>query len=69
MTSSDSGADDSTYWPIYIARSDGQGYQNLDHQPLDLGEVQDVTQHERWEVIIGFHLANQLAPKVDSDSG
>ncbi|KAK0672722.1 hypothetical protein QBC41DRAFT_243008 [Cercophora samala] len=59
--------DDSSaeYWPITIARSDGQGYPDLDLIPLDLNEDSDVTQLERWEVIIGGHLAMQLAPKED----
>lgn len=54
------------YWPISIARSDGQSYQDLDQKPLDMGEDQDVTQLERWQVIIGGHLGMQLAPKDDS---
>ncbi|VBB84080.1 Putative protein of unknown function [Podospora comata] len=53
------------YWPISIARSDGQSYQDLDQKPLDMGEDQDVTQLERWQVIIGGHLGMQLAPKDD----
>lgn len=54
------------YWPIYIARSDGQEYPNLDHSALSPNEDQDVTQQERWEVIIAGHLQNQIGPKDDS---
>lgn len=54
------------YWPIKIARSDSHGYANLDHNALNPKEDQDVTQLERWEVILGGHLAAQLAPKDDS---
>ncbi|KAK4230085.1 transcription-silencing protein Clr2-domain-containing protein [Podospora fimiseda] len=53
------------YWPITIARSDGRGYQGLDHEALDLNNPQDVAQLERWEVIIAGHLQIQLAPKDD----
>ncbi|KAL2200678.1 transcription-silencing protein Clr2-domain-containing protein [Corynascus similis CBS 632.67] len=53
------------YWPIYIARSDGQEYPNLDHSALSPNEDQDVTQQERWEVIIAGHLQNQIGPKDD----
>ena len=60
---SDGSAD---YWPIHIARSDGQGYPNLDHNALSPTEDQDVTQLERWKVIIAGHIQNQLAPKEDS---
>ncbi|KAK4204889.1 hypothetical protein QBC40DRAFT_336519 [Triangularia verruculosa] len=64
MASSGSKDDSSAeYWPITLARSDGQGYTDLDQNPLDLNEDSDVTQLERWEVIIGGHLAMQLAPK------
>ncbi|KAK3991340.1 transcription-silencing protein Clr2-domain-containing protein [Cladorrhinum sp. PSN332] len=56
---------DDLYWPITIARSDGQCYQGLDHEPLDLNNPQDVAQLERWEVIIAGHLQIQLAPKDD----
>ncbi|KAK4172147.1 hypothetical protein QBC36DRAFT_223327 [Triangularia setosa] len=66
MASSASKDDSSAeYWPITIARSDGQGYSELDQNSLDLNEDSDVTQLERWEVIIGGHLAMQLAPKED----
>ncbi len=56
------------YYPITIARSDGVGYtrSNNDHIALSPNEEQDVLQLERWEVIIGGHLAAQLAPKHDS---
>ncbi|KAK4458318.1 transcription-silencing protein Clr2-domain-containing protein [Cladorrhinum samala] len=63
MASSAPQADE--YWPMYIARSDGQGYQNLDQLPLDLKDENDVAQLERWEVIVGGHLQIQLAPKDD----
>ncbi|KAJ4300215.1 hypothetical protein N0V88_002885 [Collariella sp. IMI 366227] len=53
------------YWPIYIARSDGQAYTNLDHIPLSADEDQDVTQQERWEVIVAGHLQNQAGPRDD----
>ncbi|KAH6856438.1 transcription-silencing protein Clr2-domain-containing protein [Chaetomium sp. MPI-CAGE-AT-0009] len=53
------------YWPIHIARSDGQSYEHLDHSPLSPSEDQDVTQLERWEVIVAGHLQNQIAPKDD----
>ncbi|KAK4157267.1 transcription-silencing protein Clr2-domain-containing protein [Chaetomidium leptoderma] len=53
------------YWPIHIARSDGQGYPNLDHSALSLTEDQDITQLERWAVIVAGHLQNQLGPKDD----
>ncbi|KAL2153385.1 hypothetical protein VTH82DRAFT_4540 [Thermothelomyces myriococcoides] len=53
------------YWPIHIARSDGQGYPNLDHSALNPSEDQDVTQQERWEVIVAGHLQNQVGPKDD----
>jgi hypothetical protein len=67
MASSASQSDASTdYWPIQIARSDGQEYPNLDHSPLNPNEDQDVTQLERWEVIVAGHLQNQIAPKDDS---
>lgn len=56
------------YWPIHIARSDGQGYPNLDHSALNPSEDQDVTQQERWEVIVAGHLQNQVGPKDDSKS-
>ncbi|KAK0745067.1 hypothetical protein B0T21DRAFT_408121 [Apiosordaria backusii] len=66
MASSASKDDSSAeYWSLTIARSDGQGYTDLDQNPLDLNEDSDVTQLERWEVIIGGHLAMQLAPKED----
>jgi len=54
------------YWPIRIARSDGQGYQHLDNNALSDNDDQDVTQRERWEVIIAGHLQTQLGPKDDS---
>lgn len=54
------------YWPIHIARSDGQAYTNLDHIPLSPDEDQDVTQQERWEVIVAGHLQNQAGPRDDS---
>lgn len=67
MANSASQNDASTeYWPIHIARSDGQGYNVKDHSSLDPNEDQDVAQLERWEVIIAGHLQNQLAPKGDS---
>lgn len=67
MASSAAQSDTSAeYWPIQIARSDGQGYQNLDHSPLAPNEDQDVTQLERWEVIVAGHLQNQIGPKDDS---
>lgn len=67
MAHSASQSDASTeYWPIYITRSDGQGYANLDHNPLSPNEDQDVTQLERWEVIIAGHLQNQIGPRDDS---
>ncbi|KAL2157526.1 hypothetical protein VTH06DRAFT_6077 [Thermothelomyces fergusii] len=53
------------YWPIHIARSDGQGYPNLDHSALNPNEDQDVTQQERWEVIVAGHLQNQVGPRDD----
>ncbi|KAK4165211.1 transcription-silencing protein Clr2-domain-containing protein [Cladorrhinum sp. PSN259] len=56
---------DDLYWPLTIARSDGRGYQNLDHQALDLNDPQDVAQLERWQVIVAGHLQIQLAPKDD----
>jgi len=55
------------YYPIQLARSDGKGYLNLDHNPLDPDEGKDVEQLERWEVIIAGHLQFQLAPKEDSE--
>ncbi|AEO55127.1 hypothetical protein MYCTH_2298606 [Thermothelomyces thermophilus ATCC 42464] len=58
----DAGTD---YWPIHITRSDGQGYPNLDHSALSPNEDQDVTQQERWEVIVAGHLQNQVGPKDD----
>ncbi|KAK0645565.1 transcription-silencing protein Clr2-domain-containing protein [Cercophora newfieldiana] len=54
---------DGNYYPVQIARSDGKGYPNLDHNPIDPNEVKDVEQLERWEVIIAHHLQFQLAPK------
>jgi hypothetical protein len=54
------------YWPIYLARSDGQGYPNLDHNPLKPDDERDVATLERWEIEIGKELAKQLAPKDDS---
>ncbi|KAK3380172.1 transcription-silencing protein Clr2-domain-containing protein [Lasiosphaeria ovina] len=53
------------YYPITIARSDGKGYSNLDHNPLNHKEDQDIQQLERWEVIIAGHLQNQLGLKDD----
>ncbi|KAK3688392.1 transcription-silencing protein Clr2-domain-containing protein [Podospora appendiculata] len=53
------------YYPIHIARSDGRGYMNLDHNALNPKEDQDVQQLERWEVILAGHLQYQLAPKED----
>ncbi len=55
------------YWPIHIARSDGQGWTGLDHGPISSTEDQDVTQLERWEVIVAGHLHNQLGPRDDSE--
>lgn len=68
------------YWPIHIARSDGvapsyaqawsdrDGHRGLNapHRALIPDEDQDVTQLERWEVIVAGHLQLQLAPKDDS---
>lgn len=54
------------YWPLTIARSDGQGYANLDHLPLDTNLVSDSAQSERWLVIIAGHLQNQIGPRQDS---
>jgi hypothetical protein len=66
MASTTAQQDASDYWPIHIARSDGQSYPNLDHSSLNPSEDQDVTQLERWEVIVAGHLQNQIAPKDDS---
>jgi hypothetical protein len=67
MASSTAQNDASTdYWPIHIARSDGQSWPSLDHNALSSSEDQDVTQLERWEVIVAGHLQNQIAPKDDS---
>ena len=55
------------YFPITIARTDSQGYPNLDHNALNPKEDADIQQQERWEVILGGHLAYQLAPKDDSE--
>ena len=57
------------YYPISIPRSDGKGYTNLDHNPLNLKEDQDIQQLERWEVIIAGHLQYQLGLKDDSECG
>ncbi|KAK3294665.1 transcription-silencing protein Clr2-domain-containing protein [Chaetomium fimeti] len=65
MASTTAQQDASDYWPIHIARSDGQAYPNLDHSSLNPSEDQDVTQLERWEVIVAGHLQNQIAPKDD----
>jgi hypothetical protein len=54
------------YWPIHIARSDGQAYTGIDHFALSSSEDQDVTQLERWEVIVAGHLQNQIGPRDDS---
>lgn len=54
------------YYPIHIARSDGQGYAGLDHRALKPDDDEDMKQLERWEVIIAGHLSYQLAPKDDS---
>lgn len=62
------GADDdgSDYWPIYITRSDGQGYTNLDNFPLNEDDSSDVAARERWEVIVAGHLQRELGPRDDS---
>ncbi|KAK4126572.1 hypothetical protein N657DRAFT_643354 [Parathielavia appendiculata] len=60
-----SSAQNDEYWPIHIARSDGQGYAQLDHVALRDDEEQDVAQRERWEVIVAGHLQNQIGPKDD----
>ncbi|KAK4099670.1 hypothetical protein N658DRAFT_567977 [Parathielavia hyrcaniae] len=60
-----SSAQNDEYWPIHIARSDGQGYVQLDHVALRDDEEQDVAQRERWEVIVAGHLQNQIGPKED----
>ncbi|KAG7287729.1 hypothetical protein NEMBOFW57_007242 [Staphylotrichum longicolle] len=66
MASSTAQNDASTeYWPIHIARSDGQSWPTLDHKPLNSSEDQDITQLERWEVIVAGHLQNQIGPKDD----
>ncbi|KAL1842636.1 hypothetical protein VTJ49DRAFT_4684 [Mycothermus thermophilus] len=65
--SSSVGADSngSEYWPIHIARSDGQGYTNLDNFPLSDNDGLDVEARERWEVIVAGHLQKELGPKDD----
>lgn len=60
--------DGKNYYPITIARSDGRGYQNLDHNAIDPNDDKDVEQLERWQVIIAHHLQFQLAPKGESES-
>ncbi|KAL2263168.1 hypothetical protein VTK26DRAFT_7919 [Humicola hyalothermophila] len=66
MTSSASQTDASTdYWPIHIVRSDGRGYDDLDHNALNRDDDQDIAQLERWEVIVAGHLQNQIGPKDD----
>lgn len=55
------------YYPIKIHRTDSLGYANLDHNALNPKEDQDIQQLERWEVILGGHLANQLAPADESE--
>jgi hypothetical protein len=68
MASTAASNDASTdYWPIHIARSDGQSWTGLDHGPISSTEDQDVTQLERWEVIVAGHLHNQLGPRDDSE--
>jgi hypothetical protein len=64
-TGEDDANDD--YYPIHIARSDGKGYANLDHNALSPKEDKDVTQLERWEVILAGHLMNQLGPRDESE--
>ncbi|SPQ20078.1 0b105275-aca8-4a02-af70-d2fa6273f459 [Thermothielavioides terrestris] len=54
------------YWPIHIARSDGQGYTKLDHTALSPDNDADVAQLERWEVIVAGHLQNQVGPQGDT---
>jgi hypothetical protein len=58
------------YWPIHIARSDGQSWPQNDipvkFWPLSPDDDQDVTQLERWEVIVAGHLQNQIGPRDDS---
>ena len=70
MASSTTQGDTSTdYWPLHIARSDGQSWVVPDiptnTAALNLDDDQDVTQLERWEVIIGGHLQNQAGPRDD----
>ncbi|KAK4208450.1 transcription-silencing protein Clr2-domain-containing protein [Rhypophila decipiens] len=50
------------YYPVKIHRTDSTGYSNLDHNALNPKEDQDIQQQERWEVILGGHLTNQVAP-------
>ncbi|KAK4237752.1 transcription-silencing protein Clr2-domain-containing protein [Achaetomium macrosporum] len=63
MASSASQSDE--YWPIYIARSDGQGYPNLDYNALSPDDDKDVAQLERWEVSGAEQIGRQLKPKDD----
>jgi len=62
-------ASNNEYHLIALARSDGMGYASLDHDPLDPSNEKDLDQLERWEVIIGGHLQNQIGPKNDSKCG
>ncbi len=68
MASSTTQGDASTdYWPLHIARSDGQSWDGFpgNSHALSPDDDQDVTQLERWEVIIGGHLQNQAGPRDD----
>lgn len=56
----DDDKDKTLYTGLRVARTDGKGYDNLDHNALDPKEDQDIAQLERWEVIIGGHLQHQL---------
>ncbi|KAK4186866.1 hypothetical protein QBC35DRAFT_452807, partial [Podospora australis] len=66
MATSQAESKDERYLLLNIARSDGMGYSDLLNEPLNPNDDQDATQLERWEVIIGGHLAIQLYPQDET---